>query len=71
MTIISCSTHFLSFLNNVFSTVTDWDSMDRVTMQTGGRAFQTLGRAFSLLVNSQKRLKSSADVSKARPHVLK
>ena len=36
------------------STVTDWDSMGRVITQTRGRAFQTLGRAFSFFSNSQK-----------------
>ena len=32
----------------------DWDSMGCVITQTRGRAFQTLGRAFSFLLNPQK-----------------
>ena len=35
------------------STVADWDRMDRVITKTRGRAFQTLGQAFSFLLNSQ------------------
>ena len=35
-------------------TVADWDSMGRVIMQTRDRVFQTLGRAFSFLLNPQK-----------------
>ena len=35
-------------------TVTDWDSMGRVIIQTRDRVFQTLGRAFSFLLNPQK-----------------
>ena len=36
------------------TTVAEWDSMDRVIAQTCGRAFQTLGRVFSFLLNPQK-----------------
>ena len=39
---------------NFGSTVDDWDSMGRVVKQTHSRAFQTLNRAFSFLLNPQK-----------------
>ena len=38
----------------LFITVANWDSMGRVITQTRGRAFQTLGRTFSFLLNPQK-----------------
>ena len=41
----------LHFLKNI--TVTDWDSIGRVIAQTRGRAFQTLGRVFNFLLNTQ------------------
>ena len=51
-------------LNNYYFsliTLTDWDSMGRVIIQTRGQDFQTLGRAFqtfgwgfSFLVNPEK-----------------
>ena len=34
--------------------VADWDSMGCVITQTCGRSFQTIVRAFSLLLNPQK-----------------
>ena len=34
--------------------VADWDSMGCVITQTRGRSFQTIVRAFSLLLNPQK-----------------
>ena len=36
------------------TTLGDWDGVGRVITQTCGRAFQTLGRAFSFLLNTQK-----------------
>ena len=36
------------------ATAADWDSMDRIITQTHGQAFQTLGRAFDLLLSPQK-----------------
>ena len=35
-------------------TIGDWDSMGRLITQIRGRAFETLGRAFSFLLNPQK-----------------
>ena len=35
-------------------TAADWNSMGRVITQTHGRGFQTLGRAFSFFLKSQK-----------------
>ena len=35
-------------------TVADWDSMGGVITQTRDRAFESLGRAFSILLNPQK-----------------
>ena len=46
----------------------DWDSMGHVITQTRGQAFQTLGRAFSFLLNPQK---LGRVFLKARPHALK
>ena len=37
-----------------FHTMADWDSMGLVITQTRDRAYQTLGRAFSFLLNPQK-----------------
>ena len=44
---------YLSYYT-LLNTVADWDSMGHVITQTRGRAFQTLGRAFSFLLNPQK-----------------
>ena len=57
-----CSAVFLS--HKPIDIVADWDSMGRVITQTRGRAFQTLGRAFSFLLNPQmfgECFKSSAE----------
>ena len=35
-------------------TVADWDSMERVIIETRGWAFQTLGQAFDFLFSLQK-----------------
>ena len=63
-------------------TLADWDSMGCVITQTRGRAFQTLGRAFSFLLNpknsakcfkrSGERFKGSAACfeTNARPNLL-
>ena len=37
-----------------YNNVADWDSIGRVITETRGRLFQTLGRAFSFLLNPQK-----------------
>ena len=49
---ILCYSHLGTY--KMFHTVADWDSMVYAIKQTFRRAFQTLGWAFSFLLNPQK-----------------
>ena len=64
-------TFFLCLHNQLSSiTVADWDSMGRVVTQTHDRVFQTLGRAFDLLLRIQN-FKNLAERLKGPSCVLK